>query len=144
MANVLVQDAVDACRKDCEKALEHGDLEAAQRHEERALRVAELSMRELMSEEPELCTAWTRKVEREMRREQFPAWTHEARYMDRLEQQYKGLRVENGRCPHQGIDLRGIEPDAQGFVRCPGHGLRWCPKTGEMATQGGKSPCKTH
>lgn len=36
-------------------------------------------------------------------------------------------------CPHQGTDLSGIEPDPDGFITCPLHGLRWCPYTGVNA-----------
>lgn len=37
------------------------------------------------------------------------------------------------KCPHRGIDLSSIAPDATGHVTCPGHGLRWHVPTRELA-----------
>ena len=34
------------------------------------------------------------------------------------------------RCPHQGLSLEGVGPDAQGLVRCPLHGLIFEARTG--------------
>ena len=38
-----------------------------------------------------------------------------------------------GICPHQGADLATFQPDADGRVTCPLHGLRWNIATGKLA-----------
>lgn len=37
---------------------------------------------------------------------------------------------EGHTCPHRGVSLATIEPDENGVITCPLHGLRWCAKTG--------------
>ena len=46
---------------------------------------------------------------------------------------YRDATLKGGICPHQGADLRGIEPDAQGIITCPLHGLRWRADNGRIA-----------
>ena len=53
----------------------------------------------------------------------------------RLKKAYRNARLVNGTiCPHRGADLRGINPDADGCVRCPLHALRWNLETGRLAS----------
>ena len=35
-------------------------------------------------------------------------------------------------CPHRGTDLTSIEPDENGIIECPAHGLHWSAGTGEL------------
>ena len=46
---------------------------------------------------------------------------------------YADKRVKCGKCPHRGLPLESLprEPGTD-IVTCPGHGLRWDLKTGEM------------
>jgi hypothetical protein len=36
------------------------------------------------------------------------------------------------KCPHQRFNLGSLQPDAEGVLTCPGHGLRWNKDTGEL------------
>lgn len=38
-------------------------------------------------------------------------------------------------CPHRGISLAEIKPDAEGNVVCPGHGLKWNVATRSLVRQ---------
>ena len=38
-------------------------------------------------------------------------------------------------CPHRGLPLEGMLPDAEGCVTCPGHGLRWHLESGALRPQ---------
>lgn len=38
-------------------------------------------------------------------------------------------------CPHRGMPLGGMVPDADGNVVCPGHGLKWNLATGKLVTR---------
>ena len=40
-------------------------------------------------------------------------------------------------CPHRGTDLSDVEPDDQGRITCPLHGLRWRVDTGAAEPQNG-------
>lgn len=53
---------------------------------------------------------------------------------ERLEPRYRDVRLKPDCrvCPHRGISLGGLPSDAEGRVVCPGHGLRWNLRTGEM------------
>ena len=43
------------------------------------------------------------------------------------------LEGADGRvCPHRGTSLAGLEPDGEGCVTCPLHGLRWDVGTGRL------------
>jgi len=50
-----------------------------------------------------------------------------------LEDTYQGcqLKLDNPICPHRGFRLAGL-PQKDGLVVCPGHGLRWDLRTGQM------------
>ena len=50
-----------------------------------------------------------------------------------LEQKLAGARIKCGKCPHRGLPLESLprEPGID-IVTCPGHGLRWNLKTGEL------------
>ena len=53
-----------------------------------------------------------------------------------LAQRYRHARItpgRNARCPHRGVDLSDVEPDEDGVIECPLHGLRWCANTGDQA-----------
>lgn len=53
-----------------------------------------------------------------------------ARWMDKFDARYgtvaEPIRIKGGRllCPHRKVDLSSFEPDADGIVTCPLHGLR--------------------
>lgn len=49
----------------------------------------------------------------------------------KLEETYASTRMKCLTCPHRGISLVGA-PVINGALICPGHGLAWHPKTGEM------------
>lgn len=50
-----------------------------------------------------------------------------------LEQKLASAKVKCGKCPHRGLPLESL-PRVPGtdIVTCPGHGLRWDLKTGEL------------
>jgi len=56
------------------------------------------------------------------------------RVLAEFERAYSKERVTCGRCPHRGIPLNGL-PNRKGIVTCPGHGLAWNLRTGEMASR---------
>ena len=68
-------------------------------------------------------------------RSPFPAYPKEPPYwLPALSKAYRNARLgENRICPHQGTDLSGMEPDEQGIITCPLHGLLWIAKTGAAA-----------
>ena len=60
-----------------------------------------------------------------------------ARWMQELIDAHKECRLKPGLiCPHKGVPLHGIPGD---IVTCPGHGLRWNVKTGELVSPSGGS-----
>lgn len=73
-----------------------------------------------------------RKCRREM--PEFPALHVSGSRWEQLElnQRARCSKLKDGHiCPHRGIDLRQFaQPD--GTAICPGHGLRWDLKTGDM------------
>lgn len=56
---------------------------------------------------------------------------HRARWIPALEAEYTQVRMKNMVCPHRGLPLHGCPQDGD-IVTCPGHGLRWNVKTGEL------------
>jgi hypothetical protein len=62
-----------------------------------------------------------------------------APWMPKLETAFADTRLKGMVCPHKGIPLKGCPMDGD-VVTCPGHGLRWNIKTGELVA----SPCATH
>lgn len=59
------------------------------------------------------------------------------RWLARMESAYKDEHLRNMICPHRGISCIGVKPEADGSVVCPGHGLAWNPKTGELVSRVG-------
>lgn len=49
-----------------------------------------------------------------------------------LSEAYADHTLVNAICPHQGTDLSGIEPDQEGVITCPLHGLKWRARTGRI------------
>ena len=72
-------------------------------------------------------------MRRKMRRE-WPAYPFDKvakAWLPNLCEAYKNHRMKGMVCPHRGIPLEGCPRDGD-VVTCPGHGLRWNIKTGEM------------
>jgi hypothetical protein len=61
----------------------------------------------------------------------YPA--SQAQWLPALEREFAGCKMKNMVCPHRGLPLRGCPQDGD-VVTCPGHGLRWNIKTGELVT----------
>lgn len=59
--------------------------------------------------------------------------TGAARVRARIAYAHKPLPKDCMVCPHRGMNLAMVPPDAQGVVTCPGHGLRWHLATGAPA-----------
>ena len=50
-----------------------------------------------------------------------------------LHEAYRDETLKDGLiCPHRGAPLEGLEPDPDGCVTCPLHGLRWSLESGEL------------
>lgn len=62
----------------------------------------------------------------------FPKYPEIVHFGHNLRQKYAGAKF-TGKCPHWGVDLSRIKPDADGCVTCPLHGLRFNLSTGRMA-----------
>lgn len=56
---------------------------------------------------------------------------HLAKWLPALEAECAHLKMTNMICPHRGLPLQGCQQDGD-VVQCPGHGLRWNVKTGEL------------
>ncbi len=52
-----------------------------------------------------------------------------------LEAEFGQCRLINRRCPHKNIPLNGLQPDSDGNVICPGHGLKWNLATGQLVSR---------
>lgn len=63
----------------------------------------------------------------------YPTERAETRWLVGLRDAYADKRVKCGKCPHRGLPLESLprEPGTD-IVTCPGHGLRWDLKTGEL------------
>lgn len=55
------------------------------------------------------------------------------RWLKPLQDDCAAMKMTNMTCPHRGLPLDGCERDGD-VVQCPGHGLRWNVKTGELVT----------
>ncbi len=90
------------------------------------------------------------ELRRKMMRRQMPRYAvslkaHSDRYDDKpvpwlyeLENAFADKKLKTCRtCPHRGIPLRGIRA-YDGVVTCPGHGLAWNVKTGELVRRASK------
>lgn len=64
-------------------------------------------------------------------RYEIPPW------LVKMEREYKEATLRGMICPHRGISCVGVKPEADGSVVCPGHGLAWNPKTGELVSRVG-------
>jgi hypothetical protein len=56
-----------------------------------------------------------------------------AHFMPTLERKYACATLAAGKCPHRGVAVEAMIVDDDGYLLCPGHGLRWDPKTGRLA-----------
>lgn len=54
-------------------------------------------------------------------------------WLPKLEKAHAACKLAGKVCPHRGYDLTHEPVDAQGFVTCPLHGLRWNAATGALA-----------
>lgn len=70
---------------------------------------------------------------RKCQREWWPYPRVAASWLKKLEPAFAGCKLKNMICPHRGISLVGA-PQEGDVVTCPGHGLRWNVKTGELVT----------
>lgn len=63
----------------------------------------------------------------------FPEYPDDTPYwLPALSAAYRQASLDDGRiCPHRGADLSDIEPNAQGVIVCPLHGLRWLAANGQ-------------
>lgn len=61
-----------------------------------------------------------------------PNYYQGARWLPALTEAMADRRMVDRICPHRGASLCGIEPDADGIIECPAHGLRWRVDTGEV------------
>lgn len=62
----------------------------------------------------------------------FP-WKETEQMRTAIAAYHKPLHPSCRTCPHRGINLALVPPDAEGRITCPGHGLRWHAATGEPA-----------
>lgn len=72
-------------------------------------------------------------VMRRMRcKREWPAYPYSVKWMEKLEDAYACHKLKPGLiCPHKGLPLETC-PTNNDVVTCPGHGLRWNVKTGEL------------
>jgi hypothetical protein len=64
----------------------------------------------------------------------MPAYPYKlATWLPKLATACAGMRMKNMVCPHRGMPLKGCPLNGD-VVTCPGHGLRWNVKTGELVT----------
>jgi hypothetical protein len=66
---------------------------------------------------------------------QWPEYPAEkAKWLPSLSAAYRDESLRRNRfCPHRGVDVLTLPPDAAGCVTCPLHGLRWDLATGRLA-----------
>jgi hypothetical protein len=63
----------------------------------------------------------------------MPEYTNPALAV-KLEPHFYGRTLKSCKvCPHRGLPLASLPVGEDGLVVCPGHGLRWDAKTGELA-----------
>lgn len=56
-------------------------------------------------------------------------------WFSELEAAFASVKLNCLRCPHRGLPLSAENADENGVVVCPGHGLAWNIKTGEMVSR---------
>lgn len=67
----------------------------------------------------------------------FPRPRVMSTWLPGLEERYADKIAKDCRtCPHRGLPLSSIPVDEHGMVTCPGHGLRWNRKTGNLVREG--------
>lgn len=74
-----------------------------------------------------------RRMLREM--PEFPLLSESGRKIDwlkRLEKRFSNVKMKCRLCPHRGMPLDQMKPDAEGNIVCHGHGLKWNVSTGQM------------
>ena len=78
--------------------------------------------------------SWYRVAKRKFNAH-YPAYPHKTPHWVReLEAAYAGATLSPGLiCPHKGAPLEGMQPDDDGCITCPFHGLRWNASTGQLA-----------
>ena len=66
----------------------------------------------------------------------FPPYPEQPPYwLPALSRAYQHASLLPGKiCPHRGADLSEAQPDEQGVITCPLHGLRWQAHDGRAAT----------
>lgn len=70
----------------------------------------------------------------------MPAFPVEPKWLRKLEDAYEHCVLKTPVCPHRGLPLDTLAPDADGHVSCPGHALRWNFDTGRMVRETTKEP----
>ncbi len=73
-------------------------------------------------------------LKRRVCRREMPQWPlKQLAWLRPLEDAFAGRCLKPGLvCPHRGFPLKGLPPDADGVVTCPGHGLSFNAYTGLM------------
>lgn len=69
----------------------------------------------------------------------FTAPNGPPQWLTGLEQAYRHEKLRDKMiCPHRGISCVGVVAESDGGVVCPGHGLKWNPKDGELISRVGQ------
>jgi len=63
---------------------------------------------------------------------QMPCYPFIPSGIGRLEESMQQQKMCDRICPHKGVSLSGIPVDSNDQIVCPGHGLRWNNKTGDL------------
>lgn len=81
----------------------------------------------------ELCNAPYEKKRKMMRETPPYPRADTVPWLKKLEEAFTFHRLPRCRtCPHKGISLKHVKPNAQGLVTCTGHGLTWNVNTGML------------
>ena len=63
----------------------------------------------------------------------YPTYPPHVQWIDELSAAFQEARLGLSRiCAHQGTELSGFVPEADGTITCPLHGLRWDVATGRL------------
>ena len=62
----------------------------------------------------------------------YPSKPRKPGWLPQLEDAYRDQTLRGMTCPHRGASLEGMEPDPEGCVTCPLHGLRWHLGSGRL------------
>lgn len=63
---------------------------------------------------------------------EYPLEMPARHWLKALEDHYQDSRIKTPVCPHRGLPLDKLPCKHDGTVTCPGHGLTWNMKTGEL------------